>query len=98
MIRVATKVEEFAETGAIPFVIDCGNGWADYGYSATSWLIDLWEWLNKSSPSTVPDTYRNRICGLLLGYSPEAIRRFEEEGSERRFSGLSTESHEPESM
>ena len=45
------------------------------GYASHAWAIDLLKWAMGA-----PLVQRNRIFGLLLGYSPDAIRRFEELG------------------
>lgn len=83
LLRVATHLERHAETSAIPFVIDHGDGVASFGYSQARWALDLYEW-TVTDPS-VPEPQRHRIIGLLLGYGASAISRYEEEGSGRRF-------------
>lgn len=75
MAQVALKLEEAAEPGAIPFVVDRGDGIADYGFSSTLWALDLLKWVQSDA---APVEHRHRIIGLLLGYSPESIRAHEE--------------------
>lgn len=75
MVKVATKLERLAEAGALPFVLDQRDGHALYGYAGSSWALDLYRWVEQSQ---VPLIQRHRILGLLLGYSAEAIRCFEE--------------------
>jgi hypothetical protein len=60
--------------GAVPFVVSQQDGRADYGYGASRWAIDLFVW---ASSDAVPLIQRERILGLLFGYAPEAVERFE---------------------
>jgi hypothetical protein len=83
LLTVATELERHGEPGAIPFVVDHADGVMSFGYSASRWALDLYEWAVKD-PS-VPQEQRHRIIGLLLGYDMPAISRHEEEGSGRRF-------------
>lgn len=97
MLRTATRLESFKTGGAIPFVIDCGNGRADYGYASHSWIIDLYSFaVNEGGP--VPQQHRGRLLGLLLGYSPEAIARFDETSSNRILHIQTNKSVAPASM
>lgn len=64
---------------AIPFVIGVGGGRFAAGYAAAQWAIDLLHF----ALTTAPLTQRHRILGLLLGYSADAIHRFEETASRR---------------
>ena len=81
MLRVATRLETLAGA-AIPFVIDCGDGTADCGYAAASWVVDLYRWI-MSAPT--PEIQRRRTVGLLLGYNADAIAKFEDRASKRCF-------------
>ena len=94
MLRTATKIETLALPNIIPFVLDRGDGIADYGYATMQWVLDLLQWLFRSSPGTIPPRQKDRILGLLCGYSAEAIHSFEERGSGRLFTAL-TESDAP---
>jgi hypothetical protein len=76
MIGVAGDLETQAEAGAIPFLAERNDGGVDYGYAASAWVIDLLQWLESDA---VPEKYRERIRGLLQGYSVEAIRQLEEQ-------------------
>ena len=60
--------------GAVPFVIPHGDGMADCGYAASGWVADLYRW---TLSAVVPMVQRERIHGLLFGYSAEAVERFE---------------------
>ena len=84
MLRVSTQLEGAASAQAIPFVLDRGDGLADFGYAASRWVLDLWQWLTHEG-GDVPAIQRHRIRGLLLGYGVEAIRSFEERSSGRLF-------------
>jgi len=60
--------------GAVLWVVAREDGMCDYGYAASGWAADLYRWA--WSPN-VPTVQRERIIGLLLGYAPEAVERFE---------------------
>jgi hypothetical protein len=83
LLRIATHLERYADTNAISFVVDHGDGVASYGYSESRWALDLYEWTVRDP--AVPQEQRHRIIGLLLGYGAPAVSRYEEEGSGRRF-------------
>ena len=82
MLRMATRLERFGETGVLPFVFDQRDGYAIYGYAASSWALDLFRWIEESR---VPGAQRHRILGMMLGYSVGAIRDFEERQDGRYF-------------
>jgi hypothetical protein len=85
MLRIATLIEGAAPSeDAVPFVLDHGDGSGSFGYVANRWVLDFYEWSVKDR--AIPEQQRHRIVGLLLGYSPVAISRYEESGSGRRFS------------
>jgi hypothetical protein len=83
LLRIATQLEAAAEQNVVAFVLDHGDGSASYGYASERWALDLYEWAVRDP--AVPQEQRERIIGLLLGYSPPAISRYEDEGSGRRF-------------
>lgn len=85
MLRTATAIEGAAESGAIPFVIDRGDGYADYGFAVARWALDLFRWITNAAQDAVPDQQRTRILGLLFGYSAESIRLFDESQDGRMF-------------
>jgi hypothetical protein len=70
----ALAIEGAYSPGAVPFILPKGDGLADYGYGASRWAIDLYRW---AMTPEVPTIHRERIVGLLLGYSTDAIERFE---------------------
>lgn len=64
----------------IPFVVRVvvfGTTMVHGGYAARKWLIETWQWVHE----IVPASHRNRLTGLLLGYSVEAIAAFDESES-----------------
>jgi hypothetical protein len=73
---VTAHVEVHSVGGAIPFVLDSGVGVIHFGYAAAPWVLDLYRWI--LSADGIPQIQRDRIMGLLCGYSVEAIREFEE--------------------
>src|SRR5437667_1474184 len=74
MLRAATRLEALADTRVVPFVLDRGDGVAECGFAAASWVLDLYRWLALANPATLPPQHRERVIGLLLGYSVDAIR------------------------
>jgi hypothetical protein len=84
MLRIATLIED-AATGedVASFVIDHGDGTGSFGYAANRWSLDFYEWA--VTDRAIPEQQRHRVIGMLLGYSPVAISRYEETGSGRRF-------------
>ncbi len=84
MLRVTTQLENAAKSGAIAFVLDRGDGFADFGYASSSWALDLFRWVTRAD-SGIPSCQVHRIRGLLLGYGVEAIRSFEERSNGRLF-------------
>ena len=83
LLSLATRVESVACAGTLPFVLDHGDGTASYGYAGTRWALDLYEWSVRDPQ--IPEEQRDRIIGLLLGYSGPSIAHYEEEGCGRRF-------------
>ena len=84
-MRLAVSRLEQASIGAavVPFVVIRHDSFADCGFAAAPWVVDLYEWLVQSD--SVPPEHAHRIRGLLLGYSPLAIRAHDERTSGRRF-------------
>ncbi len=85
MLRVATKVEALSDPKVIPFVLDRGDGFADYGFAGARWVLDLYQWTILAGPSTLPPAQRDRILGLLFGYDLSSISLFDERASGRLF-------------
>jgi hypothetical protein len=84
MLRIATLVESAAPgEEVVPFVIDHGDGSGSFGYAGNQWSLDFYEWA--VTDRSIPEQQRHRVIGMLLGYSPVAISRYEESGSGRRF-------------
>jgi hypothetical protein len=74
-IRILTLLDSHALPGAIQFLIRRHDGPVEYGYAACQWVIDLLSWICSGN---VPQAQVDRIFGLLLGYSAQAIRDHEE--------------------
>lgn len=83
LLRIATTLERNGESQTIPFVIDHGDGVASFGYSASKWAVDLYEWAVKTP--AVPQEQAHRILGLLLGYDPASISHHDDGLTGRRF-------------
>jgi hypothetical protein len=77
--RAQRALDDFGCPGALAFVLDRGDGFADYGYAAASWALDLYTWAIRSTEAdnAMTVSQRHRIIGLLLGYSISAISDFE---------------------
>lgn len=83
MLRIATLIEEAASgEDVLPFVIDHGDGSGSFGYAANRMTLDFYEWA--VTDRSIPEQQRHRVIGMLLGYSPVAISRYEELGAGRR--------------
>lgn len=55
MSRVRARLDALAETGAVSFLCDRGDGSAEYGYAAAQWAIDLYRWVvSEKADDTVP--------------------------------------------
>ena len=71
MLRAATLIETAAALQrVIPFVIDRGDGFADFGYASHQWVIELFEWAISEG---CPRNKTHQIIGMLLGYSSSEI-------------------------
>jgi len=74
---VRSRMSLIAAREVLTFVRDLGNGRAVCGFASHAWAIDLFMWAHTEAPPL----HRDRILGLLLGYTPHAVRRFEELGA-----------------
>jgi len=84
MLQAASRLEIVSVgESVVPFVIPRADGFADCGFAAARWVVDLYAWLVGSA--CVPEEQAHRIKGLLLGYGADAIRGHDERGSGRRF-------------
>jgi hypothetical protein len=81
-LRLATLIETVAGGETIPFVIDHGDGSGSFGFAANKWALDFYEWA--VTDRSIPEQQRHRVIGMLLGYSPVAISRYEDRSSGRR--------------
>ena len=82
MVIVATRLEAQADPNAIPFVVDHQDGHATCGYAVAGWAVELYRWVMGKE---IPQEQRERVLGLLLGYSPAAIASFEDRAAGRRY-------------
>ncbi|HET7445164.1 MAG TPA: hypothetical protein VFJ57_10945 [Solirubrobacterales bacterium] len=83
-LRIATLIESAAPAeDVVPFVIDHGDGSGSFGYAANRMTLDFYEWA--VTDRSIPEQQQHRVIGMLLGYSPVAISRYEESGCGRRF-------------
>lgn len=83
MLEISTRLEGLADQAAIPFVLDRGDGLADYGFAGASWVLTLYK--SVVVGDALPPQQRSQVLGLLLGYSVDAIRGFSDRGSGRLF-------------
>ena len=98
MKQVATRLENLSLFlhGAIPFVVDQGDGEAIAGYAADKGLVETFVWVTNHAP----EPHVDRLVGLLLGYSVPAVAAYEQNQSIEQFdqsSILSDESLGPSS-
>jgi hypothetical protein len=77
----------------IPVVMQRSDGhWADVGFAARAWVSDTLKWCLENTPQP----HLQRILGLMLGYSPDAIAALEESESGALFPEPTTESPAPD--
>lgn len=57
------------------FIVDFGDGIAQYGFVAAGWVLDLYQWVLFTD---IPSVQRERIFGLMFGYGIESIARYED--------------------
>ena len=66
----------------IPLVVERKNrGYADYGFAQRAWVAETFQWISEN----VPQPHLNRLLGLMLGYSADAIAAQDECESGRLF-------------
>ncbi len=82
MLKTITQLESVCSGRAIPFIIDRGDGIAEYGYASHPWVISLYKLALAANPE-ISKKQRGYIIGLLLGYSPEVISHFGEQSEYR---------------
>ena len=89
MLELASRLEAIGDPGAIPMVVDHGDGRTGAGYAVAGWVIDLYEWVTSvDGRVAVPERHRHAILGLLLGYGSAAISRHQDGLEGRRFRPL----------
>ena len=69
---IRRNVESGGHPPAIPFVrpkARAGKGTAEVGYASHRWIIETYDWVDENAP----EPHRERLVGLLLGYSCGAV-------------------------
>ena len=75
MCAIASQTGGTQDVIPVPFAILCSSiGRVNIGFAAFEWIVDMYRWLLNEE---LPAKNRNRITGLLFGYSPAAIASFE---------------------
>ena len=81
MLKIATRIEAAASPNVIPFVVERKDGFAEYGYAASAWVLDLYKWLITSHTDAVSPKQQNRfwdfywaIVSKQLGYLKSVMR------------------------
>ena len=75
MLRVYNKLEFIRTGGAmgiepIPIVLKRADGsCADVGFAARPWVAETLKWMQDN----MPQPHLDRLLGLMMGYSPDAI-------------------------
>lgn len=83
MKRARRKLKKAAAGKPVtPFVLDRGDGVAIFGYAQEPWVVETLAWLHATT--TMEDFNYHAVMGLLLGYSPREIGRFEKRRMEAR--------------
>jgi hypothetical protein len=57
------------------FVVDFGDGTAQYGFASAGWVLDLYQ---RVLFADIPAIQKERIFGLIFGYGIESIARYED--------------------
>ncbi len=84
MLEAASRLEiASVHMRVVPFVVRRLDGFADCGFAAAAWVVDLYEWLVSSGD--VPPEHAHRIRGLLLGYDVASVRAHDDRTCGRRF-------------
>jgi hypothetical protein len=79
-LHIAHRLECAAwPAGALAFLIEYDDGAVTGGFAAAPWVIDLYRWVCDPA-NNIPRDQGNRIVGLMLGYSAEAIAAFDAKG------------------
>ena len=64
---------------------------ADVGFAARAWVVETFKWVSDN----VPQPHLNRLLGMMLGYSPDAIAALDEAESGELFTHHRTISSQP---
>lgn len=80
-LKILTRLKSVCyKMDVIPFVIDRGDGATEYGIASSGWALNLYKWLLTTQ---IPQVQKDRICGLLFGYSIQSISRFDDTSNAR---------------
>ena len=62
----------------VPLVVLRKDGsCADAGFAARAWVVETFQWISEN----IPQPHLDRLLGLMLGYSPDAIAAHDEASS-----------------
>ncbi len=79
-VRLWTEQEPSAAVTLIPFVISWdgpdGTEYLECGFAVAQSVLETYTWLRETAPSP----HRNRLIGLLHGYSVPAVERWADPG------------------
>ena len=79
MLRMLERLRTFSfgtsqVASPIPFVLPVEDGRAQAGFARRRWVVDTLKWVL----CNVPDPHQDRLLGLLLGYSEDAVATHDE--------------------
>lgn len=80
--EIATELGIAADCEVVTFILPERGGAMLYGFAWNGWVVELLQW----AFTECPDLHAHLIIGLLLGYSPAEICRFEERRQWSEFS------------
>ena len=63
MLELASRLEAIGDPGAIPMVVDHGDGRTGAGYAVAGWVIDLYEWVTSVDGRDPRPPTRLWLCG-----------------------------------
>ena len=84
MGQVAGRIEQCAEgMGVLPFVWEDSSETAWVGYASSRWVFETFRWAIDS----LDEPHRSRVLGMLLGYTPLEIAKYDAQQPIRGFRG-----------
>ncbi len=78
--RVRALLESAIEEtggGCSAFAVPADGQVVAFGFFSEPWTLESYQWLLLAPEHAVPRAQRNRLRGLLFGYSPSAIQDFD---------------------